>query len=70
VSFPKDQTKERICECLEGIREQNPGKRILLVLDAHTSEYTRKRAHQLGIDLVFLPVGSPDLTRSSKSGSS
>jgi transposase len=23
-------------------------------------EYTRKRAHQLGIDLVFLPVGSPD----------
>jgi hypothetical protein len=25
VSFPKDQTKERICECLERIREQNPG---------------------------------------------
>jgi hypothetical protein len=24
-------------------------------------EYTRRRAHQLGIDLVFLPVGSPDL---------
>ena len=64
VSFPDDQTKERICECFEGIREQNPAKRILLVLDnhfAHTCEYTRKRAHQLGIDLVFLPVGSPDL---------
>jgi transposase len=64
VSFPEDQTKERICECLEEIREQNPAKRILLVLDnhfAHTCEYTRKRAHQLGIDLVFLPVGSPDL---------
>jgi len=64
VSFPEDQTKERICDCLEGIREQNPGKRILLVLDnhfAHTCEYTRKRAHELGIDLVFLPVGSPDL---------
>jgi transposase len=27
----------------------------------NTCEYTRKRAHQLGIDLVFLPVGSPDL---------
>ena len=27
VSFPEDQTKERICECLEGIREQNPGQR-------------------------------------------
>ena len=64
VSFPEDQTKERICDCLERIREQNPGKRILLVLDnhfAHTCEYTRKRAHELGIDLVFLPVGSPDL---------
>jgi len=64
VSFPEDQTKERICDCLERIREQNPGTRILLVLDnhfAHTCEYTRKRAHQLGIDLVFLPVGSPDL---------
>ena len=64
ISFPEDQTKERICECLERIREQNPATRILLVLDnhfAHTCEYTRKRAHQLGIDLIFLPVGSPDL---------
>jgi transposase len=64
VTFTEDQTKERICECLERIREQNPRKRILLVLDnhfAHTCEHTRKRAHQLGIDLVFLPVGSPDL---------
>jgi transposase len=64
VSFPEDQTKERICECLDRIREQNPAKRILLVLNNHfayTCEYTRRRAHQLGIDLVFLPVGSPDL---------
>ena len=30
-------------------------------LFSHTCEHTRKRAHQLGIDLVFLPVGSPDL---------
>ena len=28
---------------------------------SRTCEYTRKRAHQLGIDLIFLPVGSPDL---------
>ena len=64
VSFPEDRTKERICECLDRIREQNPAKRILLVSDNHfayTCEYTRRRAHQLGIDLVFLPVGSPDL---------
>jgi transposase len=64
LQFPSNQEKERICECLEGVREQNPGGRILLVLDnfsSHVCEYTRKRAHQLGIDLVFLPVGSPDL---------
>ncbi|WP_193787960.1 transposase, partial [Natrinema pellirubrum] len=37
---------------------------ILLVLDnfsSHVCKHTRKRAHELGIDLVFLPVGSPDL---------
>lgn len=46
------------------IREQNLDKQVLLVLDnlfSHTCEYTRKRVSQLGIDLVFLPVGSPDL---------
>ena len=64
ITFPENQTKERICEVLEVIREQNPTGRILLVLDnlfSHTCEYTRRRATQLGIDLVFLPVGSPDL---------
>jgi transposase len=64
LSFPPNQEKEKICACFERIREQNPGKRILLVLDnfsSHVCKYTRKRAHKLGIDLVFLPVGSPDL---------
>lgn len=64
VTFTEDETKERICEVLEAIREQNPGKRILLVLDKHGShvcKHTRKRAHQLGIDLIFLPSGSPHL---------
>ena len=28
---------------------------------SHVCEYTRKRAHQLGIDLVFIPSGSPHL---------
>jgi hypothetical protein len=44
---------------LEQVREQNPRARILLVLDkhgAHICEYTRERAHQFGIELVFLPV--------------
>ena len=64
VSFPENQEKEQICDCLERVREQNPAGRILLVLDnfsSHICEYTRRRAHQLGIDFVFIPVGSPDL---------
>ncbi len=64
VKWTEDETKERICGVLEKIREQNPGKRILLVLDKHGShvcEYTRRRAHQLGIDLVFLLSESPQL---------
>ena len=64
VRWKVTEEKERICEVLEGIREQNPAGRILLVLDKHGShicEYTRKRAHQLGIDLIFLPSGSPHL---------
>ena len=64
VSWTEDETKQWICWILEQFREQNPGKRILLVLDKHSSytcEYTRKRTHELGIDLVFLPSGSPHL---------
>ena len=64
VSFPESQEKEEICGCLKRVREQNPGKRILLALNnfsSHICSYTRRRAHQLGIDLVFLPVGLPDL---------
>ena len=33
LQFPPNQEKERICACFEEIREQNPGQRILLVLD-------------------------------------
>ncbi|ELY60020.1 transposase (ISH16) [Natronococcus jeotgali DSM 18795] len=64
LQFLANQEKEQICACLEGVRKQNPLARILLVLDnfsSHVCKYTRKRAHQLGIDFVFLSVGSPDL---------
>jgi len=33
--FTEDEKKERICGVLETVREQNPGKRIPLVLDKH-----------------------------------
>jgi len=64
VTFKETEEKERICEVLEKVREQNPRRRILLVLDKHGShvcKHTRKRAHQLGIDLIFLPTSSPHL---------
>jgi len=57
--FPEDQTKERICDCLERIREQNLPRGFCSswIISPHICEYTRRRAHQLGIDLVFLPLG-------------
>ena len=62
--FTKKQTKERVCDAFEQIRAENPDRKILLILDnfsSHTCEYTRERAAELGIELVFLPVGSPHL---------
>jgi len=56
LSFPPNQEKEETRAYFEKVREQNPGKRILLVLDkfsSHVCKYTRKRVHELGIDLVF-----------------
>jgi transposase len=60
--FTEKQTKERICDAFEQIRAENPDRKILLILDnfsSHTCEYTRKRAAELGIELVLLRVGSP-----------
>lgn len=56
--------QERIGDMFEAIREQNPRGRILLVLDnssSHICDYTREKAAELGIVLVFLPVASPHL---------
>jgi len=64
LQFIPNQEKERICAYFEEIREQNPLARILLVLDnfsSHICAHTRERAHELGINLIFLPVGSPHL---------
>ena len=62
--FTEKQTKERICDAFELIRAENPDRKIVLILDnfsSHTCEYTRERAAELGIELVFLPAGSPHL---------
>ena len=65
LQFPPNQEKEQICACFEEIREQNPGQRILLVLDnfsSHICAHTRKRAPRTRDRPLFLPIGSPHLT--------
>jgi transposase len=62
--FTEKQTKERICDAFEQIRAENPDRKILLILynfSSHICDSTRERAAELGIELVFLPVGSPHL---------
>jgi len=39
VTFTEDKKKERICDVLEDIHDQNTGKRILLVLDKHRAVF-------------------------------
>lgn len=46
------------------MREENPGKAILLILDnffSHRAEMTRRKAEELDIRLAYLPPYSPDL---------
>ncbi len=59
IEFHENSRKEDICSFLEGIRNANPGKPITMVLDnfaSHRSGAVRKRALELGIRLVFLPL--------------
>jgi len=64
VDFKENSKKESVCEFLEKIREKNPDKTIVVVLDnfkSHWAKKTRKRARELDIILVYLPPYSPDL---------
>lgn len=64
VRFYDGSKKEQVCHFLETIREQNPDKRIILILDNFRSHHaidTLEYAAMLNICLVFLPPYSPDL---------
>ena len=64
VDFKENSKTGAVCECLHKIRESNPKKRIVMVLDnfsSHKASSTLKTAEELEIDLVFLPPYSPDL---------
>jgi transposase len=54
VEFTEDEKKERICGVLEQTRAESRQA------DSARLE-ARKRAHELGIDLIFIPPGSPHL---------
>jgi transposase len=62
--FYDESKKEDVCLFMERIRELNPGKRIVLILDnfrSHHANDTLEYAEMLNIRLVFLPPYSPDL---------
>lgn len=64
IDFKENSKKESVCEFFELIREKNPRKNIILILDnfrSHWANKTRQIAKDLGINLVFLPPYSPDL---------
>jgi len=64
MDFKEHSKKEDICEFLRTIREGNPGRRIVVVLDnfsSHRAKDTIICAEECGIELVFLPPYSPDL---------
>ncbi len=62
--FYEKSKKEDVCLFMEMIREPNPGKRIVLILDnfrSHHANETLEYAEMLNIRPVFLPPCSPDL---------
>lgn len=64
IDFMESSKAENVCQFLEEIQKQNPGRRIILVLDnarSHHAKKTVSKARELKITLVFLPPYSPDL---------
>jgi len=59
VSFPRIRRKNASATVSNGSASRIPlrGFCSSWIISPHICEYTRRRAHQLGIDLVFLPLG-------------
>lgn len=60
---PRSQT-QNVCGFLRKVKDRNPGKHILIILDnfmSHKAAATRRFAESHGITLVLLPKYSPDL---------
>ena len=64
IDFKEHSKKEDVCEFLGQIKDDNTGKRIIIVLDnfrSHRAKATLEFAAKNKIDLVFLSPYSPDL---------
>ena len=66
VEFPESNSNmtENFIAFLRKIREANPEKRIVIVLDnfkTHRAKKVREEAEKLNLVLVYLPPYSPDL---------
>ncbi len=64
VEFPERNRSEDFIAFLRRIREANPERRIVIILDnfrTHHSKKVREEAEKLNISLVYLPPYSPDL---------
>lgn len=64
VDFRERSRKEDVCAFLGRIRAENPGKRLVIILDnfrSHHARVTGVCAREHRIDLVFLPPYAPDL---------
>lgn len=64
IDFKENSKMESVCEFLGKIRTNNPGKRIVVILDnfrSHRANVTIEFAKENQIELVYLPPYSPDL---------
>ena len=64
IDFKERSTKEDVCSFLSTIKNCNPGKRIVIILDnfrSHRAKDTLKFAAENNLELVYLPPYSPDL---------
>ena len=64
IAFMENSKKQSVCGFLEQIREANPERDIVVILDnfrSHWANKTREKARELNISLVYLPPYSPDL---------
>jgi len=64
INFKTDSRAESFCEFFMEIREKNPERKILVILDnfaSHKAKKVQKTAEDLDITLLYLPPYSPNL---------